>query len=111
MDQVLYYNDPKTGETKLNVKDAPIDPPHPNLKFKRYIFSGDGKQVSAFFAASDAAGKAGSRCSRPSGGVNKEFFDGMKECKSEEDRWRYKVENAGKYQPRHERFGPLDPEI
>ena len=49
--------------------------------------------------------------SKPSGGVNKRFFDGLAACKDEDERKAYKRARAVDYTPRDKRFGIHDPEI
>ena len=49
--------------------------------------------------------------SKPSGGVNKRFFDGLLSCKDEGERKAYKKERAVDYAPRSKRFGLQDPEV
>lgn len=108
-EQVLYLTDDKTGMQKYDSKTSPIPLPHPGLEFRGYVV--DGMNVAARFTCGDR-GRKGLRCpDKPSGGVNKRFFDGLKACRDDDERKRYKREHAGDYVPRSSRFGPRDPEI
>ena len=108
-DQVRYYTNPVTGKRSFDRLTSPIDIPHRELKFNGYIT--DGNDISAQFAKDDIKAKKGCRLPRPSGGVNKAYFDGMKQCTSAESTARYKRENANSYLPYAKRYGPTDPEL
>ena len=73
MDAVLYDVDKHTGSRKLNIRDPPCDAPHPGMVFKGYVFSNDGKSVTAWFVQLGAKGP-GVRRSRASGCINKQFY-------------------------------------
>ena len=99
------------GRQRYDTKNSPIPIPHPNMEFCGYIENADGK-VSAFFSDRTRRSQAGTRMPKKrSGGVNKRFFDGLREQQTDEDRAKFKRENAHLYVPRHKRKGPKDPEL
>ena len=108
-DQVRYYTNPVTGKRSFDRLTSPIDIPHRELKFTGYVE--DGNRVSAHFVKDGIKAKKGCRLPRPSGGVNKAYFDGMQQCTSAESMARYKKENENSYLPHKKRFGPNDPEL
>ena len=81
------------------------------MEFRGYIENGDGG-VSAFFTDRTRRGQAGTRMpKKKAGGVNKRYFDGLREQQTDEDRAKFRRENAHLYVPRNKRFGPVDPEL
>ena len=47
----------------------------------------------------------------PAGGVNKEFYEGLKRARTTEERIKFEKERADEYVPRRMRLGPNDQEI
>jgi hypothetical protein len=108
-DQVLYWTCPITNKLKYDSKTSPITLPHPDLQFRGYVFS--GVNVSAHFTSSARDKKGLRHPSKPSGGKNKRYFEGLKNCKSDDECKRFKKDHAGEYTPRHQRFGATDPDL
>ena len=71
----------------------------------------DGDKVSARFTSAERGRKGLRWPTKPSGGVNKRYFEGLKECKNEDERKAYKKAHAKDYTPWSERFGANDPEL
>ena len=110
--QVLYYVDPKTQVRKYDFKTSPLPLPHKDLEFRGYVFNKDKTDVSAWFVKRGLKAKHGTRHpSKPSGGVNKAYFDGLKTCKNERDRLDFVAQNRGTYKPHSKRYGIYDPEL
>ena len=81
------------------------------MEFRGYIENTDGS-VSAFSTDRTRRGQPGTRMPKKrAGGVNKWFFDGLREQRTDEDRARFRRENMHLYRPYKSRFGPYDPEI
>ena len=110
-DQVRYYTNPVTGKRGFDRLTSPIPIPHKDLKFSGYVKDEALQTVSAFFVKDGIKAKKGCRLARPSGGVNKEYFDGLQQCTSRESRAKYKREKSDLYTPHSKRFGLHDPEI
>jgi hypothetical protein len=68
-DQVLYFQDPRTGERKFDRVTSPIAPlPHPDLEFSGYVVSDDRWTISAFFKKKGLTHTRGCRLPREAGG-------------------------------------------
>ena len=101
-EQVKYYCDPLTARVKYDSKTSPIALPHPELQFRGYVV--DGNNVSALFKSPSAWGKKGTRFpAKPSGGVNKRWFEGLNACTSEEEKALYKKQKGSEYVPKTQR--------
>ena len=108
--KVRYYTDER-GTQHYDTKNSPLPLPHPSLEFRAYVESTDGK-VSAFFTDKTRRGQPGTRMpNKRSGGVNKMFFDGLKQARTDEERAKYRREYGDVYIPHKKRFGPMDPEL
>ena len=106
-DRVLYFTD-ATGTQRYDTKNSPLPLPHPNMEFRGYVQKPDGN-VEVFFSDRTRRGHPGTRMPKPSGGVNKQYFDGLKAARTDEERATYRRENGHLYKSRKKRFGPLDP--
>ena len=101
-EQVRWFADPITCKMKYDTKTSPIPLPHPDLQFKGYVV--DGPNVSVLFKSPSAAGKKGTRFPRkPSGGVNKRWFQELNACTTTEEKERYKRQHWSEYVPRSAR--------
>ena len=110
LDKVRYYRD-KTGAPRYDTKNSPVPLPHPSMEFRGYVENTDGS-VSAFFTDKTRRGQPGTRMpNKRSGGVNKMFFDGLKQARTDEERAKYRREYGDVYIPHKKRFGPMDPEL
>ena len=109
---VLYFRDPNNGKLKINTKDSPIPLPHIGMEFRGYIVEDNGS-VFAFFTDKSKRGEAGTRMPKkgPAGGVNKQFFDGLRSQPTVEDRTRFKRSFSHLFTPKHLRMGISDPDI
>ena len=110
-DKVLYHTNPETNKRSLDWKNPPFPSPHPSLAFKGYVVEAQTNTIAAFFGKAGVKAKMGTRLPRPSGGVNKRFFDGLNACKNPLEREEYKRTHGKIYTPLSQRFGTEDPEI
>ena len=106
-DDVRYFTD-ESGWVKFDTKISPLPLPHPNMEFRGYVQKPDGN-LEVFFSDKTRRGHPAARMPRPSGGVNKQYFDGLKAARTDEERATYRRENGHLYKSRKKRFGPLDP--
>ena len=110
LDKVLYIRD-KTGAPRYDTKNSPVPLPHPSMEFRGYVENTDGS-VSAFFTDKTRRGQPGTRIpNKRSGGVNKRFFDGLKQARTDDERAKYCRESSDLYIPHKKRFGPKDPDL
>ena len=110
LDKVRYYRD-KTGAQRYDTKNSPLPLPHPSMEFRGYVENDDGS-ASAFFADKTRRGQPGTRLPKKrAGGVNKRFFDGLKQARTDDERAKYCREFSDLYIPHKKRFGPKDPEL
>ena len=72
--QVLYYEDPVTGERKFDRKRCPIDLPRPDLEFCGNVLDDNRSKISAFFRRNGLHGVTGARLPRPVGGAKAPYF-------------------------------------
>ena len=107
---VRYIFDSKR-KWRYDTKTSPMPMPHPNMEFRGYIENEDGS-VAAFFTDRRRRGEPGMRMPKKrAGGVNKQYYDGLREQQTDEDRAKFKRENAHLYVPRLKRKGPKDREL
>ena len=108
--KVRYYTD-ETGAQRYDTKNSPLPLPHPSMEFRGYVENTDGS-VSAFFTDKTRRGQPGTRVpNKRAGGVNKRFFDGLRQARTDEERAKYRREFRDRYIPHKKRFGPKDPEL
>jgi hypothetical protein len=67
-DQVLYFQDRRTGERKFDRVTSPIALPHPDLEFSGYVVSDNKWTISAFFKKKGLTHTRGCRLPREAGG-------------------------------------------
>ena len=109
-DKVRYYTD-ETGAQRYDTKNSPLPLPHPSMEFRGYVENTDGS-VSAFFTDKTRRGQPGTRLPKKrAGGVNKRFFDGLEQARTDEERAKYRREYGDFYIPHKKRFGPMYPEL
>ena len=109
-DKVRYYTD-ETGAQRYDTKNSPLPLPHPSMEFRGYVENDDGS-ASAFFTDKTRRGQPGTRLPKKrAGGVNKRFFDGLKQARTDDERAKYCREFSDLYIPHKKRFGPKDPEL
>ena len=104
---VRYFTD-ESGWVKFDTKISPLPLPHPNMEFRGYVQKPDGN-LEVFFSDKTRRGHPAARMPRPSGGVNKQYFDGLKAARTDEERATYRRENGHLYKSRKKRLGALDP--
>ena len=106
---VRYIFDSKR-KWRYDTKTSPMPMPHPNMEFRGYIENEDGS-VAAFFTDRRRRGEPGMRMPKKrAGGVNKQYFDGLREQQTDEARAKFKREHAHLYVPRIQRKAVNDPE-
>ena len=89
--------------------NSPIPPPHPNMVFKGYVATPEGG-MAAFFSDKTRKFQPGVRKPKgKSGGINKLFFDGLRDQRTDEDRARFKRNNSHLFTPRSKRWGKENP--
>ena len=108
-DKVRYYTD-ETGAQRYDTKNSPLPLPHPSMEFRGYVENDDGS-ASAFFTDKTRRGQPGTRVpNKQAGGVNKKFFDGLRQARTDEEKAKYRRENSDLYIPLSKRFGQKDPQ-
>ena len=108
--QVRLFMDNK-GKVHYDTKTPPLPLPHPNMEFRGYVTNSDGS-ISALFTDKTRRGERGTRMPKKrAGGVNKRYFDGLKNVRTDTERAQYRRDCRNLYIPYRERYGPKDPEI
>ena len=97
-DKVRYYTD-ETGAQRYDTKNSPLPLPHPSMEFRGYVENDDGS-ASAFFTDKTRRGQPGTRLPKKrAGGVNKRYFDGLKNARTDAERAQYRRDFKELYKP------------
>ena len=109
---VKYYTKPN-GSVGFDTKNPPIQAPYNTMVFKGYVENRGENTIGAKFVKAGLKNVKGCRLPRTAGGSNKEFFGGLKRCKTEAERVQFKRDNASQYNPKYgkARWGPADPDV